>query len=109
TLLERKDELGGRLAYEGNERYRIERGPTIVLLPDMLRSILSEAGIADHEYALVRCDPMYRLHYPDGFTLTKWTDKERMAEELEGISSADSAGYRRYMADMEPIFREAKQ
>jgi phytoene desaturase len=109
TLLERKEELGGRLAYEQNERYRIDRGPTIVLLPDMLRSIMREAGIADDEYELVRCDPMYRLHYPDGFMLTKWSDTERMAQELERISSADSAGYRRYMADMEPLFRAARQ
>ncbi len=109
TLLERKEELGGRLAYESNDRYRIDRGPTIVLLPEMLRSILREAGVGEDEYELVRCDPMYRLHYPDGFMLTKWTDKEAMAQELEKVAEADKDGFLRYMNDMEPLFREAKQ
>ncbi|NIK76024.1 phytoene desaturase [Paenibacillus castaneae] len=108
TIYERKEQLGGRLAFEKGDRYRIDRGPTIVLLPEMLRSIAREAGIPDDEYELLRCDPMYRFHYPDGRVLTKWTDTDRMAEELDTISASESRAFRRYMRDMEPVFQQGK-
>lgn len=108
ALFERQEQLGGRLAFEEGQRYRIDRGPTIVLLPEMLQSIAREAGIGDDEYELLRCDPMYRFHYPDGSQLTKWTETDRMAEELEAISPEESSAYRRYMRDMQPVFLEGK-
>lgn len=108
TLYERKEQLGGRLAFEKSVGYQIDRGPTIVLLPEMLRSIAREAGIADDEYELLRCDPMYRFHYPDGGMLTKWSDTDRMTLELDTIAPYDSIAFRRYMRDMEPVFQEGK-
>lgn len=108
-LYERSEQLGGRLAFEGDGgKYRIDRGPTIVLLPDMLRSLLADAGIGSSEFELIGCDPMYRIHYPDGMTLTKYRDTERMAEELDRLFPGEGQGMRRYMADMEPAFREGK-
>ncbi|MFS0727319.1 phytoene desaturase family protein [Paenibacillus sp. 1P07SE] len=102
-------ELGGRLAFESDGgKYRIDRGPTIVLLPEMLRSLLSEAGISPAEYELIECDPLYRIHYPDGMTLTKYRDTERMTEELERLFPGEGAGMRRYMNDMAPAFAEGK-
>ncbi|WP_419872139.1 phytoene desaturase family protein [Candidatus Pristimantibacillus sp. PTI5] len=109
TLFERQERLGGRLAFEQDQRYRIDRGPTIVLLPEMLRSIAREAGISDDEYELIRCDPLYRIHFSDGSRLTKWTDTDRMSEELNSLSAKDSSAFRRYMRDMEPLFQEAKE
>ncbi|WP_424768090.1 phytoene desaturase family protein [Paenibacillus sp. sgz302251] len=109
TIYERKEQLGGRLAFEKGHNYQIDQGPTIVLLPEMLRTIVREAGIADDEYELLQCDPMYRLHYPDGSVLTKWTDTDRMAEELAAVSPSDSRAFRRYMQDMAPVFQEGKE
>lgn len=108
-LFERSSQLGGRLAFEGDgDPYRIDRGPTIVLLPEMLQSLLTEAGIARTEYELIECDPMYRIHYADGMTLTKYRDTDRMAEELERLFPGEGSGMRRYMADMAPNFTEGK-
>lgn len=109
TLFERQERLGGRLAFEEDQRYRIDRGPTIVLLPEMLQGIAREAGIGDDEYELIRCDPMYRFHYPDGTQLTKWTDTDRMSEELDTVSDSDSRAFRRYMQDMNPVFHEGRE
>ncbi|WKL04091.1 hypothetical protein Q0F98_13230 [Paenibacillus amylolyticus] len=37
--------VGGRIGYEQEGEYRIDQGPTIVLLPEMLLGILEEAGV----------------------------------------------------------------
>ncbi|WP_020615922.1 phytoene desaturase family protein [Paenibacillus daejeonensis] len=108
-LFERSSQLGGRLAFESNGgMYQIDRGPTIVLLPEMLQSLLAEVGIGSEEYELIECDPLYRIHYPDGMCLTKYRDPDRMAEELERLFPGDGQGMRRYMEDMAPAFTEGK-
>ncbi|MFC4776398.1 phytoene desaturase family protein [Paenibacillus sp. GCM10023252] len=108
TLYEKKGELGGRLAFERSGEYRIDRGPTIVLLPETLVAVLGEAGISEEEYELIPCHPMYRIHYEDGSVLTKWSDEEQMAEELDRFAPGESAAFRRYMKDMAPAFHEGK-
>ena len=37
----------------------------------MLERILDEAGISASQYELIRCDPLYDIHFPDGTTYTK--------------------------------------
>lgn len=53
TIFEKEAFLGGRLTSQGNERYRIDQGPTIVLLPNLLKEILQEAGIPEEELELI--------------------------------------------------------
>ncbi|WP_223869983.1 phytoene desaturase family protein [Paenibacillus sabuli] len=108
TLYERQPRLGGRLAYETGGGYRIDQGPTIVLLPEMLLGILEEAGIPRSRVPLVPCDPMYRIHYADGTVLHKWRDPDRQAAELERLSPGEGAGFLRYIRDMERGYREGK-
>lgn len=57
TVYEKEETIGGRLAFVQEGDYKIDKGPTIVLLPDMLMSILLEAGIDTNEIEFVRCDP----------------------------------------------------
>ncbi len=97
---------GGRLAYEADESgmYRIDRGPTIVLLPELLREILAEAGVPDEAVQLLRCDPLYDFYYPDGTRWTKWQDRGQQEANLERTYSGGGADFRRYMEDMEELF-----
>ena len=39
TVYERGSRVGGRIGYEQEGEYRIDQGPTIVLLPEMLLGI----------------------------------------------------------------------
>lgn len=104
TLYEKEDRLGGRLVYEENGPYRIDRGPTIVLLPDMLLGILEEAGIERSRLPLVECEPLCRIHYQDGTSFRKFRDRERQLEELERVFPGEKEGFRRYMKDMEQAY-----
>ncbi len=85
TLYERSTKLGGRIAFEEEGPYRIDQGPTIVLLPEMLHSILEEAGIARERIELLRCDPLYRIHYRSGKVLTKRAGRQEQSAEIENV------------------------
>lgn len=107
-LFEQAEQLGGRLAYQEGGGYRIDRGPTIVLLPDMLLETLALCGIDRAKIELHKCDPMYRIHYSDGTHIDKWSDIERQAEEIEQRFPGESSGFRQFMKVMGSQFEEAR-
>lgn len=104
TIYEKAARVGGRLAYEEEGHYRIDQGPTIVLLPEMLLGILEEAGIDRSRVDLIRCDPMHRFYFEDGRVLSKWSDREAQIEEINRVFPGEGAGFRRFMEDMDPLF-----
>ncbi|MFS0838150.1 phytoene desaturase family protein [Paenibacillus sp. 1P03SA] len=108
SLYEREPVLGGRLAYEGNGTYKIDQGPTIVLLPDMIRGILEEAGVPAGRVPLIPCDPLYRIHFADGTVFTKWREEARQIDEIERLFPGEADGYRAYMKEMKVRFERGR-
>jgi len=53
SIFEKEKRAGGRLAFIEREGYRIDKGPTIVLLPEMLTEILEEAGVPKDRKSVV--------------------------------------------------------
>ncbi|MCD7034912.1 phytoene desaturase [Metabacillus sp. GX 13764] len=104
TICEKSHKLGGRLSYIREQDFKIDEGPTIVLLPEMLQSILDEAGVARTEYELLKMDPLYTLHYKDGSTYRKYSSKEKQLEELKEKFPGDTSGFLRFMKDMDISF-----
>ncbi|MCQ4088102.1 phytoene desaturase family protein [Saccharibacillus sp. JS10] len=111
TLLEGRDRLGGRIAFERDEGdvRRIDQGPTIVLLPEMLLSILEEGGVERDRIRLIESDPLYRIHYSDGRVMTKHRRPERQAEEIERLFPGESKNYLRYMNRMRELYPGAQK
>ena len=104
TLFERAPQVGGRVAFEENGPYRIDRGPTIVLLPDMLMNTLKECGLPAESVELLRCDPLYRIHFKSGRTLTKVDGVEAQAVEIDKVYPGEGKGFIRFMKEMSALF-----
>ncbi len=70
TLLERNAVVGGKLAVRERGGFRFDIGPSLVTLPQVLDEPFRLAGtsLAD-EVDLVRLDPQFRYHWPDGSDL----------------------------------------
>ncbi|BBI33631.1 phytoene desaturase family protein [Cohnella abietis] len=109
TLYEKNRQLGGRLAYQQIGVSRIDQGPTIVLLPEMILSILEEAGVERSRIPLIPCDPMHRIHYTDGTVFHKWRDTARQAQEVEEKFPHEGDGFKRFMREMETVFGKGKE
>ncbi|TSB46592.1 phytoene desaturase family protein [Alkalicoccobacillus porphyridii] len=108
TIVEKNESLGGRLAIVERDGYRIDKGPTIVLLPDMIQSIFSEAGFSTHDLEFIRIDPLYSLTYSDGTVFTKWSDKDKQIAEISRVFPGEEDAYIRYLQTMNQRFTLGK-
>ena len=105
---EKASSLGGRLAFVERDGFKIDKGPTIVLLPEMIYEFLNKAGIPRDEIEMVRCDPLYRMIYPDGTTFTKTSDIEKQLEEISAVFPGEEEHFLTYLNDMRDRFAKGK-
>ncbi|GKW45734.1 NAD(P)/FAD-dependent oxidoreductase [Planococcus sp. NCCP-2050] len=108
TIYEKDSQLGGRLRFVEKDGYRIDEGPTIVLLPEMFQELLGEAGISKQRYELLLCDPLYTIRFPDGKVYTKYPDIQRQAEEVERTFPGEKEGFLRFMTEGRERFEIGK-
>lgn len=108
TIYEKSSGLGGRLNFFKKEGYRIDSGPTIVLLPEMIYEIFDEIGIEREEIELIPCTPMYKLNYPDGSHFYKTSDLPGQLNEISRMYPGDEQGFLRYVTDMYERFHQGK-
>ncbi|CAH1209827.1 4,4'-diapolycopen-4-al dehydrogenase [Paenibacillus auburnensis] len=108
VLYERAPQVGGRVAFEEKGPYRIDQGPTIVLLPEMLLGILEEGGLPAGSLELLHCDPLCRIHFKSGRVLTKYADIQEQAAEIDRNYPGEGAGFIRFMKEMSELYPRGK-
>lgn len=109
TILDKSDRLGGRLAYVEHDDFKIDEGPTIVLLPQMIREILAETGIDPSSIQMTQIDPMYSVRFKNGKTLTKWYDPLKQAEEIDNQFPGEGNHFQSYLSDMREKFEKGHE
>jgi phytoene desaturase len=81
-------------------------GPTILLLPQVLREHFADCGDrADDYLKITPCDPNYRIHFRDGSTLTMSANLRAMQEELERLRPGSFSGFLEFLS----MAREQKE
>ncbi len=100
TVIDRLDRPGGRASSIRQGGYRFDLGPTIVTVPEGLRTLWSDCGRDfDADVALKPMDPFYRILWEDGSTFTARQDADAMKAEVARLSPSDMAGYERFLRD----------
>ena len=62
TIVEKRDQVGGRTSTWEQDGYKFDVGPTFFLYPRVLKEIFGAAGYdLDREVPMTRLDPQYRL------------------------------------------------
>jgi phytoene desaturase len=109
TVLERQPHVGGRTTTLSASGFRFDLGPTFFLYPRVLESIFEAIG-RDlwHELELIRLDPQYSLIFGAGGHLHATSDVEQMEQAIAAICPADSASFRRFLADNRAKFEKFK-
>ncbi|MDQ1746441.1 MAG: phytoene desaturase [Frankiaceae bacterium] len=107
TVLERSAQPGGRAGLLELDGYRFDTGPTVLTMPSLIADAL---GCVDEDIddwlELRPLDPAYRAFFPDGSTLDVIADVDRMADQVRTLcGERDAAGYRRFAAYAERMFR----
>lgn len=86
-LFETNPWLGGKAAVHTDGKFRFDMGPTILLMPFVLRRIFSEAGVKlEDALDLVRLDPQWRCFFDDGGVLDLVDHPQRMAANLAAFA-----------------------
>ena len=110
TVLERNDVAGGKLAVREREGFSFDTGPSLVTLPGLFADVLALAGLRlDDDLDLVRLDPQFRYHWPDGSSLDVADDPARTAVSMDALSPGAGAAYRAFLADAERIWTVAER
>jgi phytoene desaturase len=107
VVLERSDLPGGRAGLLETDGYRFDTGPTVLTMPDLLQDALDPVGERlDDWVELIRLDPLYRAHFPDGSTLDVRASVEDSAAEVERVAgSAEAEGFRRFVTWVSALYR----
>ncbi|WUH90189.1 phytoene desaturase [Streptomyces sp. NBC_00433] len=106
TVVERAALPGGRAGRIVRGGYRIDTGPTVLTMPDLVAEAFAAVGetMADR-LDLVPLHPAYRARFADGSSLDVHTGAEAMEAAIERFSGpADAAGYRRLRAWLTDLY-----
>jgi phytoene desaturase len=113
TVLEREARPGGRAglvelaAPDGAGTYRIDNGPTVLTMPDLIADCFQALGEDMSDWLdLLPVEPLYRSWHADGSRIDVHADPLAMEAELrETCGPAEAAGYRRYVDFVSKLYR----
>jgi phytoene desaturase len=107
TLIEARDQPGGRAYVYRDEGFTFDGGPTVITAPEALEEIFDVAGRRLSEYVeLVPVKPFYRLCWEDGDTFDYSNDVEAINAQIAARSPRDVRGYERFLHYAEQVFEE---
>ena len=107
TVVEREPWPGGRAGRLDIDGYRIDTGPTVLTMPDIIDETFAAVGeTRSDRLELLTVDPAYRAVFADGCALDVHSDAERMADAIaEFAGSGQAAGYRRLREWLTKLYR----
>ena len=83
TVLEKRDQPGGRAYVYRQDGFTFDGGPTVITAPWLITELFALAGRRAEDYVtLVPIDPFYRIFFPDGTHFDYSGDEQRMRAEI---------------------------
>jgi phytoene desaturase len=107
TVLEKRDQPGGRAYVYRQDGFTFDGGPTVITAPWLITELFTLTGRWAEDYlTLVPIDPFYRIFFPDGTHFDYSGDEQRMKTEIlrVGAAPADVEGYLEFVRRSEQIF-----
>ena len=106
TVVERDAIPGGRAGMIEASGFRLDNGPTVMTMPNLLENVFNAAGASMADYVTIKkVDPMYRAVYDDGSELHVLHGRERMADEIRRFSSGREAdAFLRFCTWLEDLY-----
>ena len=110
TVLERLDQVGGKLAERRADGFTWETGPSLLTLPHVFDEL---AAVAGHRLAdlveLVRLDPICRYRFADGSTFDHRAELHSAATAAERLAPGAGVEWARFMAHAASVWEVAER
>jgi phytoene desaturase len=107
TIVERESIPGGRAGMITEAGFRLDNGPTVLTMPNLLADAFAAAGADMADFVTIKpVDPMYRAVYADGSTLHVRHGREAMTDEIRQFANAHEAeAFGRFCDWLEQLYR----
>lgn len=104
TLVEQRDQLGGRAGQIRDAGYTFDTGPSLITAPAILNDVFRAAGRRLKDYvSLEPLDPFYRVWFHDGTHLDYTSDVGRMQSSMARFDARDAARLPAFLRRLRPI------
>jgi len=98
TLIEKRDEIGGRASCWKKNGFCFDMGPSWYLMPDIFERFFAEFNCRPSDfYQLKRLDPSYKIFFGDNDSLEISSDLSVNLERFEQIEPGASDAFRKYL------------
>ncbi|UQY34747.1 phytoene desaturase [Pseudomonas fulva] len=107
TLLEKRDQPGGRAYVYRDQGFTFDAGPTVITDPSAIEELFALSGRRIEDYVeLLPVAPFYRLCWEDGTQFDYANDQAELDRQIAALNPADVAGYQRFLAYSKAVFKE---
>ncbi len=105
TVLEARDQPGGRASVFKRDGFSFDAGPTVITAPYLFHELfeLVDKDWRDY-YELMPVEPFYRIEFNDGSSFDYVGDEERLLEQIRTFSPRDVDGYKKMAEHSRRIF-----
>jgi phytoene desaturase len=107
TLLEARDQLGGRAYVYRQDGFTFDAGPTVITAPFLIDELFQGAGRRTEDYVrIVPVDPFYKIEFHDGTSFDYNADERATEEKIRKMAPGDVEGYREMIQAAKAIFQK---
>ena len=108
SLLEMRDQPGGRAYVYKQDGFTFDAGPTILTAPFLIDELFALGGKRTEDYVkIVPCHPFYRIVFHDGRVFDYTGDEAEIIEQIRKFNPDDVEGYKRFVGRSRDIFDKA--
>lgn len=105
TILEQRDQPGGRAYVYRQDGFTFDGGPTIITAPWLIDDLFTIGGRKTADYVdIVPIDPFYRIRFGDGSVFTYNSDRESLLRQIRAFNPGDESGYLEFVKQSEAVF-----
>jgi len=107
TIIERESVPGGRSGLLQRDGYSFDTGPSVLTMPSLINDAFNSVDEELKDWVdLMPLKPLYRAFYDDGSQIDVHANTQEMEAEIaRTVSSAEAAGYRRYVEFVTKLYK----
>ena len=108
-ILERNERSGGRMNQIVEDGFKIDMGPTMLMMPEVVENIFSSCGRDWKDYLdWKRIEPAYRIQWPDGSVLDMGENIEQMSARVARFAPEDAEAFPVVLKKMKAKYTNAR-
>ena len=106
TIVEQRDQPGGRAYVYEQDGFTFDGGPTIITAPHLIEELFAVAGREMADYVQLKpVSPFYNIRFEDGSVFHYTGEQSQVEAEVARFNPGDLDGYRRFRARTAEIFK----